>query len=106
LAERFEPIVSESLDSVGATDALDNVMDRTRRLPFVSTPDLDLDAYVTEKAMDGLFFMIAREEENIRKDPLARTTDLLKKVFGLAGADEEGGKKKTPWWKKMFRKDG
>jgi Protein of unknown function (DUF4197) len=41
--------------------------------------------------------MIGREEEKIRKDPVARTTDLLKRVFGVSG---ESGKKKTPWWKK------
>jgi hypothetical protein len=44
----------------------------------------DLDAYVTDKAMDGLFRMTAEEEKRIRQDPLARTTDLLKKVFGAA----------------------
>ena len=42
----------------------------------------DLAAYVTEKAIDGLFVMIAKEELKIRKDPLARTTELLKRVFG------------------------
>jgi hypothetical protein len=42
---------------------------------------LDLDQYVTDKALDGLFFMLAQEEANIRSDPAARVTDLLKKVF-------------------------
>ena len=44
--------------------------------------DPDLDAYVTQKAIDGLFVLVADEEQKIRKDPLARTTELLKRVFG------------------------
>jgi hypothetical protein len=44
--------------------------------------NLDLDQYVTEKAVDGLFVMLAKEEAKIRQDPAARVTDLLKKVFG------------------------
>jgi hypothetical protein len=44
----------------------------------------DIDAYVTDKAMDGLFKMVAEEEKNIRTNPFARTSDLLQKVFGSA----------------------
>jgi hypothetical protein len=44
---------------------------------------VDLDSYVTHKAMDGLFLLIADEEKKIRRDPLARTSDILRKVFGL-----------------------
>jgi hypothetical protein len=46
---------------------------------------LDLDQYVTDKALDGLFFMLAQEEAKIRSDPAARVTDLLKKVFSMPG---------------------
>ena len=49
-----------------------------------SDVDMDIDAYVTHKAMDGLFMMVATEEKRIRENPVARTTDLLKQVFGAA----------------------
>ena len=54
---------------------------------FASTKvNTDLSAYVTQKAMDGIFYQVGLEEQKIRKDPVARTTDLLKKVFGSATA--------------------
>lgn len=59
-------------------------MERTEGLPFVERPVFDLEAYVTDEALDGLFLRIAAEEERIRTDPLARTTELLKKYFGLS----------------------
>ena len=92
----FRPIVKGKLDGVGATRSFETMMGRTATLPFGGKPAFDLEAYVTEKALDGMFLMIAREEEKIRKDPLARTTDLLKSVFGGSGGDAQ---KKT-WWKK------
>jgi len=93
----FQPIVAGQLDKVGTTRSFDSMMGRAAALPFGGRVTFDLKAYVTTKALDGLFLMIGREEEKIRKDPLARTTDLLKSVFGGAG---ESGKKKVPWWKK------
>jgi hypothetical protein len=98
LTKRFTPIVSDQLDAVGATRSFNELMDSTADLPFVSKPVFDLEDYVTNKALDGMFFMIAREEEKIREDPLARTTDLLKTVFGGAADREE----KIPWWKRLF----
>jgi hypothetical protein len=50
-------------------------------VPFTKSLSFDLDQYVTDKALDGLFFMLAEEEKKIRQDPTARVTDLLKKVF-------------------------
>lgn len=50
--------------------------------PFTEVPVVDLDGYVTEKALDGLFTLVAAEEKPIRENPVARTTDLLKSVFG------------------------
>ena len=50
-------------------------------LPLVGSIRFDLDQYVNDKALDGLFFMLAEEEKKIRQDPAARTTDLLKEVF-------------------------
>jgi len=93
----FRPIVAQQLDKVGATRSFDAMMSRASALPFAGKRAFELDAYVTGKALDGLFLMIGREEERIRRDPVARTTDLLKTVFGGSG---EPGKKKTPWWKK------
>ncbi len=94
----FRPIVAGQLDKVGTTRSFDAMMSRASALPFAGKSAFDLDEYVTAKALDGLFLMIGREEEKIRKDPVARTTDLLKTVFGAAG---ESGKKKSPWWKKV-----
>ena len=82
LAELFRPIVSDKLDAVGATREFNELMDRTSALPFVERPAFNLTEYVTDEALDGLFLRIAREEERIRTDPLARTTELLKKYFG------------------------
>ncbi|OPY01902.1 MAG: hypothetical protein A4E61_01484 [Syntrophorhabdus sp. PtaB.Bin184] len=54
----------------------------TSSVPFAKMDSLDLDHYVTTKALDGLFYMIGQEEKKIRTDPAARVTDLLKTVFG------------------------
>jgi hypothetical protein len=82
LAVAFRPIVKEKFDAVGATRSFDRLMRRYGAVPLTRRPPFDLQEYVTGKALDGLFLMIAREEERIRKDPVARTTALLKRVFG------------------------
>jgi hypothetical protein len=82
LVDKFKPIIKESLDKVGATKHWNNVFTYYNKLPFVKDVNPDLDDYVTNKAIDGLFIQIAKEEKQIRKDPSARVTDLLKKVFG------------------------
>jgi len=51
-------------------------------MPLVPKVNIDIEEYVTNKAMDGLFTMVGQEEKKIRTDPAARTTDLLKSVFG------------------------
>jgi hypothetical protein len=56
-------------------------MDKYTSLPFVQEPSLDLDHYVTDQALNGLFYMVGEEEKKIRTDPAARITDLLKTVF-------------------------
>lgn len=81
LRELFLPIVAGKLDSVGATRDFDRLMERTAEIPFVGKPVFELDGYVTDRALDGLFLTLAREEERIRKDPIARTTALLRKFF-------------------------
>lgn len=85
IRERFLPIVRQATEQAGVTSAYKRLMQRAG--PYASlmgSQATDLDGYVTDKAMDGLFKMIAEEERRIRQDPLARSTDLLKKVFGAA----------------------
>lgn len=82
LSEAFRPIVSSSMNDVGATRAYKEMMGKYAALPFVGSESLDLDRYVTGKALDGLFHLVGQEEVRIRKDPAARVTDLLKSVFG------------------------
>lgn len=82
LTERMTPIVEASLSEVGAVRAYDRMMARYEAIPFVPDVKADLTSYVVRKALDGIFFYIAKEEAAIRNDPAARTTELLKKVFG------------------------
>jgi hypothetical protein len=81
LKEKFTPVVKASLDKVNATKYYADLIGYYNRIPFVQKVNPDLTGYATDKAIAGLFVMIAKEEKNIRKDPLARSTDLLKKVF-------------------------
>lgn len=81
LKEKFTPVVKASLDKVNATKYYADLIGYYNRIPFIQKVNPDLTGYATDKAIAGLFVMIAKEEKNIRKDPLARTTDLLKKVF-------------------------
>jgi hypothetical protein len=78
----FKPVVSKKVDEVGATRAYKDMIGRYEKVPLVGRQSLDLDDYVTGKALDGLFLMVGEEEKKIRANPAARTTDLLKKVFG------------------------
>jgi hypothetical protein len=82
LTAKFRPIISKSLDKTNATRYWSQIMKSYNKLPFVEKINPDLAGYVTSKAIQGLFIMIAKEELKIREDPLARTTELLKKVFG------------------------
>ena len=82
LVEAFKPIIKASLDKVGATKNWELVITKYNKIPFVEKVNPDLVQYATEKAIDGLFVKVAEEELQIRKDPIARTSDLLKKVFG------------------------
>ena len=82
LTSKFSHIIDSSLKQVNATKYWSDAMGAYNKIPFVKKVNPDLTAYVTEKAIDGLFVMIAKEELNIRKNPGARATDLLKKVFG------------------------
>ena len=78
----FKPIVSQKVGEVGATRAYKDMMGRYESVPMMGKQSLDLDDYVTNKSLDGLFHMVGQEEKKIRTNPAARTTDLLKTVFG------------------------
>ena len=81
LQDEFKPIVNQAMSEVGVTQAYKSVDRKVRKMPFTKSLSFDLDQYVTDKALDGLFLMLAEEEKKIRQDPAARVTDLLKKVF-------------------------
>ncbi len=85
LTERFKPIVQRATQKVALASywtPLANGYNKASLFTGSKAVDPDLDAYVTQKAIDGLFVLIAEEEARIRKDPLARTSDLLRRVFG------------------------
>lgn len=82
LHERFKPIVTEKMSEIGLYKVYNGLTDYYNKLPLVTTPALDLDEYVTQHALKGLFTVLGQEEKRIRTDPLARTTDLLRRVFG------------------------
>jgi hypothetical protein len=81
LTEAFRPVIERSLTKVNATKYWSDVFTNYNR--FASNKiNPDLSAYVTGKALDGIFYQVSLEEQKIRKDPVARTTEILKKVFG------------------------
>lgn len=85
LFDTFKPTVVKSMDQVGTARAYKEMVGKYDVTPVAAVagiPSLDLDTYVTNKALDGLFTMVAEEEKKIRTNPAARTTDLLRKVFG------------------------
>ncbi len=83
LSELFHPVVTDSLNQVGTTKYYNDLAGQVADIPLVGeTINLDLPSYVTEQALNGLFAMIAIEEKKIRDNPAARTTELLKQVFG------------------------
>jgi len=83
LYSKFNPIISNSLDKVGANQVWKNIIQRYNALPITSNVNPDLTDYVTNQALHGVFVMIAEEEKDIRSSLSARTTDLLRKVFAL-----------------------
>jgi len=83
LTEAFRPVIEKSLEKVNATKHWNTVFSAYNKTT-ANKVNPDLPAYVTEKAMAGIFYQVAQEEMKIRKDPVARTTDILKKVFGNA----------------------
>jgi hypothetical protein len=82
LAREMGPVVSASLDEVGAVQTYDKIMGQYKSLPFVPDVKEDLDKYVVEKGVDGIFYYLGKEEAAIRSDPLKQSTTLLKQLFG------------------------
>lgn len=82
LQEIFKPITHQAMSEVGTTNYYQSLDAKIKTIPFADQMSFDLDQYVTDKSLDGLFLMVAEEEKKIRRDPAARGTELLKKVFG------------------------
>lgn len=82
LKVKFNPVVKDAIGKVQVTKYWNPVISTYNKIPFIEKQNPNLEDYITTKAMDGLFIMIEKEEKKIRKDPLARVTDILKRVFG------------------------
>lgn len=81
LTGAFQPVIKTSLDEVNATQLWEKVVTAYNKIPFVKKTDPDLPAYVTTKALSGMFGLIEVKETELRDQPALRNTDLLKKVF-------------------------
>lgn len=84
----FSPIVQNALDQTQATKYYTDIATKYNSIPLVKPINADLTQYATNQAMGGLFTLIAKEEEKIRENPLARTSELLKRVFGSSQAQQ------------------
>ena len=81
LYNAFKPVIQNSLQKVNATKYYTDIVTTYNKIPLVDKVNPDLNDYVTNKAIDGLFILVKQEEANIRENPVARTSDLLKRVF-------------------------
>ena len=83
LTSAFRPVIDTALQKTSATSYWKTVFDAYNKLPTTFNKiNPDLAGYVTEKSLSGMFYQVAQEEQKIRKDPAARVSDILKKVFG------------------------
>ena len=82
LTEKLRPLVESATQKVGVAQKYEKFAGKASQLGLIDAKEADLDAYITTKALDGLFLMIADEEKAIRKDPIATGSAILKKVFG------------------------
>ena len=82
LHDLFKPIVTKTMSQVGVTRRYQELDQKVSAIPFTESLRFDLDDYVTNKSLDGLFLMLAEEEKKIRENPAAQVTPLLKEVFG------------------------
>ncbi|MCX2739996.1 DUF4197 domain-containing protein [Pontibacter anaerobius] len=81
LYEAFNPVMVKSLEKTNATRYYADLVNQYNKIPLVQKVNPDLDDYATQKAIDGLFLLVADEELKIRENPIARTTELLRRVF-------------------------
>ncbi|MBI2316312.1 MAG: DUF4197 domain-containing protein, partial [Betaproteobacteria bacterium] len=83
LAAKFKPIVRKAIERVKLAEKYEQFAGRAAKFGLVKQEDAHLENYVTARALDGLYLMIAEEEKAIRKDPIGAAGSLAKKVFGL-----------------------
>lgn len=89
LTVSFKPVIQTSLNKTGATMYYGDAVNQYNKIPFVRKMNPDISEYVTQKAIDGLFYQIALEELNIRKNVGARSTPLLQKIFAFADKNQK-----------------
>jgi len=89
LQNSYMPIIEKSLNEVNATKYWSDVITRYNQIPLVQKVNPDLTSFVTQKALDGLFFTVVREEQKVRQNVSSRSTDLLRKVFGYADSQKK-----------------
>lgn len=82
LTVAFRPFVEKTMSENGVMKQYKELTEQYQSIPFAKNETFDVNKYVVEKALDGLFYELADQERQIRKDPAARTTSLLKEVFG------------------------
>jgi hypothetical protein len=82
LFDKFKPIVNLTMSKVGVTRYYQDLDKKVRSIPFADSMSFDLDKYVTDGTLEGLFYMVEQQEREIRQNPAARVTELLKEVFG------------------------
>ena len=82
LRKRYKPIVRKQMDQIGFVARFNQLVDHYHKIPLVKKINFSTEDYVTGKALDGMFYMLAQTEKSIRENPAARTTELLKRVFG------------------------
>jgi Protein of unknown function (DUF4197) len=85
MAEKFLPIVQKATANVQLADSYNKYAEMGAKFGAVKKEDANINQYVTNKALDGVYYMVAQEEAAIRKDPLGQASSLLKKVFGSIG---------------------
>jgi Protein of unknown function (DUF4197) len=85
MAEKFLPIVTKATENVKLADSYNKYAAMGSKFGVVKKEDANINQYVTQKALDGVYLMVAKEEAAIRKDPLGQASSLLKKVFGAIG---------------------
>lgn len=81
LERRFQPIITNNMEKVGFYNDYKQLLGAYQKLPFTEKPNMNIEDYVMDETLDGLFTLVAQEEKKIRDNPVARTTELLQKVF-------------------------